>query len=420
MKAVGIIAEYNPFHNGHLWQVEQARKKSGCDAVIAVMSGNFLQRGEPAAFDKWLRAEMAVRGGVDLVFELPSVFAVRSAQFFAAGGVRLLAALGVVSHLSFGAETADLKVLGAAASAMMQDRTLQTLRGHMKTGIPYAKALCLSVTEATGIDEATLSSPNNILAIEYLKAINTYAPALVPIPVARRQSQYHDTEIVANIASATAIRRTLETEQRITGAIARAVPATTLNIIKKALASGQGPSRWSRLSPLILYLLRTLPCETMEKTPDAGEGLHYKLAECAMRASDVDELLELVKSKRYTRTRLQRILIHLLLGTQKEELASWDEAGPLYARTLAFNERGRVLLKEIAQSTSLPLVAKTTKVLDSRRRNRCELSSFERMLAIDTLAGDIFGFTLANSRWHAGGQDFLRSPSYIPFPQEGV
>jgi predicted nucleotidyltransferase len=414
MQAVGIIAEYNPFHNGHHWHAEQARELSGCDGVIAVMSGNFLQRGEPASFDKWSRAKMAVRGGVDLILELPTVFAVRSAQYFAEGGIRLLASLGIVKYLCCGVETDNLALLKSAASSIKQDATRAALFKHMKEGMTYAKAFSLSVSTLTGIEHSILASPNNILAIEYLRALAGFAPDMIPLLVKRKQAQYHDAEITSPYASATAIRKVLDLQGRITDTVAKAIPLSTREEIEFALAQQLGPASYNKLSPLILYRLRSLSHEEIEEFPDITEGLHHKLSACALKASDLYNLLDLLKSKRYTRTRLQRLLVHVLLGTKKNNLTAWNKTGPLYARVLAFNDRGRALLRQISRQGSVPVITKTADTLNTTQTNLLNMTVLQKMLAVDFLASDIFVLTLPNPQLHAGGWDSLRSPIYIP------
>lgn len=414
MKTVGLIVEYNPFHNGHQWHAEQARRLSGDAGVVAVMSGHFLQRGEPASFDKWLRAKMAVSGGVDLVIELPTVFAVRSAQYFAAGGIRLLESLGIVNYVCFGAESDNLDLLKQAAAASSQYGASQSLLANMKKGETYAKAFSRSVSELTGIDATLLSSPNNILAIEYLRAIEAFAPDIFPLVVKRKQAHYHETQIKCSIASATAIRKSLEECGGLTGQVIGAVPHSTAEILEFALTRGLGPVSTESLALPLLYLLRSLSVDQLGQYPEISEGLHHKLASISLQARSIEELLTLLKSKRYTRTRLQRMLMHILLGTKKKDMELWDETGPLYARVLAFNDTGRNMLKEIASKGSVPLITKTAAVLNTRNLQSGDRNPLQHMLAIDIRASDIYALALPNFLDRAGGWDFHRSPVYIP------
>lgn len=413
MKALGIIAEYNPFHNGHAWHVQQAKNASGCHGVIAVMSGQFLQRGEPASFDKWRRAKMAVLGGVDLVIELPAAFAVRSAQYFAEGGIRLLDALGIVSHLSFGAECDNLHSLQLAANSASDEKMISQLISKMKQGDTYAKAFSRSVGDATGLGHTMLSSPNNILAIEYLRAIRKFAPHIVPVVIKRRSSNYHDTYIENEFASATAIRKALEEAGCVNELLTRSIPISTAEILQDALAHGYGPVQFENLASPLLYLLRTLPVDELEQIPGISEGLQFKVAANALKASSITDLLGCLKSKRYTATRLQRMLIHILLGTRKQDMDIWINSGPLYARILAFNVRGRNMLKEIQKKTTLPIVTKTAAILNTRKLSDRNMTSLEKMLAIDIKASDIYTLAIPNPCLRFGGWDFLNSPEYV-------
>ncbi|MBP2625665.1 MAG: hypothetical protein H6Q68_376 [Firmicutes bacterium] len=414
MQAVGIIVEYNPFHNGHKWHLDAAKKQSDCPFVIGVMSGNFMQRGEPAIFDKWKRAEMAIRGGVDLIIELPTAFVVRSAQYFATGGIRLLNSLGVVSHICFGAEHADRAVLNKIATSAENAEVIKDLHIHLQSGSTYAAALGKSLQSNYHISPDIITSPNDILAVEYLRAIEKFAPQLIPIPVTRQQSQYSDTNITAPFASATAIRHALLNSMSITDEISSAIPITTLNIIKNILMKKRGPVTFSNFSNVILAQLRTASLEKLEQLPSVSEGLHYKLRDSALRSANINQLFSLLKSKRYPYTRLQRIIIHSLLGTTKDQLAFFDEYGPLYARVLAFNQQGRILLKHINQYSNIPVITKTTHFLSSNERGKDNLTPLQKMLAIDTLASDIYSLGMPPSNWNTGAWDFRFSPLYLP------
>ena len=413
MQAVGIIVEYNPFHNGHKWHLDAAKKESGCPFVIGVMSGNFMQRGEPALFDKWKRAEMAVRGGIDLIIELPSVFAVRSAEYFATGGIRLLNSLGIISHVCFGAEHADLAVLKKMATSAEDAQVIKDLHIHLQSGYTYAAALGKSLQYNYHISPDIIGSPNNILAVEYLRAIEKFAPQLTPIAVTRQQSHYNDTTITTPFASATAIRQALLHSMSITDEINGAIPSTTLNIINNMLSEKRGPVTFNNLSNVILAQLRTASLEKLEQIPSVSEGLHYKLRDSALRAANINQLFSLLKSKRYPYTRLQRIIIHLLLQTNKTQLAVFDECGPLYARVLAFNQQGRLLLKHINQHSNIPIITKTTHFLRSNERGRRDLTPLQDMLAIDTVASDIYALGMPPSNWNVGAWDFLFPPLFI-------
>ncbi|MDF2571635.1 MAG: hypothetical protein K0R55_3239, partial [Sporomusa sp.] len=392
MNVVGMIVEYNPFHNGHLWHLNEARRISNAQFTVGVMSGNFLQRGEPAMFDKWSRAAMAVKAGVDLVIELPAVFSVRSAQYFATGGIQLLRSLGIVNHVCFGAETADLSLLTTLAKALSDSDVINTLRKQMKTGQTYAASLALTLSDSSGIDPSVIQSPNNILAIEYLRAINTYAPHLTPLPIRRLSSNYHDNVITSNIASATAIRASIAENRLLPpGSIAwQTVPSACAEQINTLITAGRAPVMLDAFSNIILAKLRTMRLSELAALPDVTEGLHYKISDAALKAVTIQDLLSLIKSKRYPLTRLQRIVIHALLGTSKNQMIRFDKSGPLYARILAFNNNGRRLLREIDKHITVPVITKTADYLTSKQRQSDDLPLFQDMLACDIAATDLY------------------------------
>lgn len=413
MQAVGIIAEYNPFHNGHQWHLETAKKQSGCAFSVGVMSGNFVQRGEPAFFDKWKRAEMAIRGGLDLIIELPVAFALRSAQYFGTGGIQLLNSLGIVSHVCFGAEHADLTMLQQIATATKDSQILADMHLRLQAGSAYAAALGYALEKNYHISPNILSSPNNILAIEYLRAIEKLASSLIPLPVTRQQSQYNDLTLTAPFASATSIRNALVSSLSITEEISSALPSATIEIIKQLFEEKRGPVTFSNFSSIILAGLRRTSLDKLEQLPNVSEGLHYKLRESALSATNLNQLFSLLKSKRYPYTRLQRIIIHSLLGTTQSQLAAFDESGPLYARVLAFNQNGRLLLKEMQKRSTIPIITKTTHFLSSNERDQHDLTPLQNMLSLDTIASDIYSLGMPPSKWNQGTWDFRYSASYL-------
>ena len=414
MKTVGIIAEYNPFHNGHAYQVAEARKRSCADAVVAVMSGNFTQRGEAAILDKWHRAELAIMGGVDLVIELPTVFAVRSAQTFAEGGVRILAALGVVSHISFGMESTDMNAIRLAATSFHDYRVIIELKNNLKSGMTYAAALSRALVKICGIPEEIILTPNNILAVEYLRAIAIHCPNLEVTPVLRLGAMYHDTTIHNNLASASAIRKQIYEAGQIDEKTKQNVPEKIATTLADFCLEGWGPVNRHVFDILILARLRSLSVDRLALLPDASEGLHRKIRLSAQRNNSIQGLLEQVKSKRYPMTRLQRYLAYTLLDVTGTMFATASKSGPLYIRVLAFNSRGRKILKSAAEKASLPIITKTTHFLNARTHANANYTPLQEMLALDVKASDIYSLAIPDPLKRIGGQDFTRSPIYIP------
>jgi predicted nucleotidyltransferase len=416
MNVVGMIVEYNPFHNGHLWHVNEAKRISGAQYAIGIMSGNFLQRGEPAIVNKWARAALAVEAGVDLIIELPTVFSVRSAQYFATGGIQLLSRLGIVKHVCFGAETPDLPALTLAAQAMNEKFVIEAMRQKMKTGQTYAASLSSALSIKSGVAETLIQTPNNLLAIEYLRAIHTYSPQLKPHVIQRAQANYHDNLITSNIASATAIRTALlENKTLIPGSAAwKCLPQFCASQLNNLVSLGKAPIVLASFDDILLSRLRNMSLDELAALPEVTEGLHNKISAAAFKATTAQELLTFIKSKRYTLTRLQRVIIYALLGITKSKLAQFDELGPLYARILAFNHNGRKLVKEISRDGSIPVITKTAQYLTTHQQQHSKLTFLQDMLSYDITATDIYVLGSPNTQWKMGGQDFQISPIYIP------
>ncbi len=391
MKAIGIVAEYNPFHNGHAYQLNTLRRAEQPDAVIAVMSGHFTQRGEAAAFTKWQRARMALTGGADLVIELPFVYAVRSAQYFAAGGVRTLCALGI-THLAFGSETEDLSLLKQAADAQLDDTVIASLKSRMAAGISYASALSSILKENYTIPSSVTQAPNNILGIEYCKAFRRHAPSVTPIGVLRQGADHSDEDLSsAHYASGTALRSLLSDDRFRSTRLTDYVPPAAAEILRTSYETNGGLPDIEHLAPLFFGRMLTEPIDTLRRTPGIAEGLENKFLSAAHSARSLEEALLLIKSKRYPMTRLRRTLLHYLLQTSADELADFDILGPQYIRVLGMNERGRAWLKYRKKETPLPILQKITSHIHEKtlQKHESELSPLERMLSLDIRSANL-------------------------------
>lgn len=428
MHITGIIAEYNPFHNGHKFQIEQIRKKHPDTVVAAVMSGSFLQRGTAALLDKWTRAELAVQGGCDAVFELPFSFACRSAQDFARGGVQLLNRLGIVNTLAFGAETSDPETLQAIAAAIDTPSIQEKLHHRIGNGASYATALTAILHDEGKASAGLLHQPNNILAIEYLRALKHYAPSISPLLIPRQGSGYHDRSLAHDNASASAIRKVLyeagQAAQNSGGLLllpqlanhqsqllSQALPpATRLTI--KSLTAGSLPDSDALLLPLRTLLLRTNTA-SLQQIYGIDEGLENRIERFAATAADFCGLSANLSTKRYPISRMTRTLIWLLLGLTKQQVRIADEQGPLYARLLAVSSRGRSLLSAVKQSGQIPLITKTAAYLTSKQRNLAPemLSPLQQQLRYDTLATELRQLTIA-APIHCRN-DFQQSPRFF-------
>ncbi len=401
---VGIIAEYNPFHNGHRYQIEQIRKKVKDATIVAVMSGNFTQRGEAAILDKFTRAELAINGGCDLVLELPFVFAVRSAQDFARGAINLLKNLGIVDILAFGAEIDDIKLLQKAAKILDTSEFNQMLRDDLSKGISYASATCQVLSKILSIDEKILRLPNLILAIEYLRALN--ATLIKPLLIPRVLSQHNEKKLHSNISSATAIRTSVYLKKTSWDQISETIDNKTLEVLKKS----ELPSMENLFKPLIMKIICSKITE-LENIYGMNEGLENKLISSARSSENFETLVNSLVSQRYTRTRIQRLILHFLIKLQKEDIAIFDSDSINYARILAFNQQGRNLIHLIKKTTNIPIINKVSKHILSRDiyKQSNNLKVYQKMLYFDIISSDIFSILYPNIKL---GQDFIKSPYY--------
>ena len=341
MKIAGIIAEYNPFHNGHAHHIERTKAKgAGCEAthIVAVMSGNYMQRGEPALLPKRYRAAMALSGGADLVIELPLPWALGSAEQFAEGAVSLLDSLGCVETVSFGSECGNIEALAAVAEKMDSPRFESLLRYHMESGISYPKARQQALREIAGAAADLLDSPNNTLGIEYLRAIKRQGSSMEGFTVLRHGASHESLAPVGTVASAAYIR-SLCAEGRTVNA-APYLPATSLKLLSAALEEGHAPSKTALVERALLFRLRSMTKEETAALPGVSEGLENRLYAAAREATGLEDLLETVKTKRYPRTRLQRLVWAAYTGLTAQP----SGALPPYIRVLAMNEKGKEIL----------------------------------------------------------------------------
>ncbi|MBR0507356.1 MAG: nucleotidyltransferase family protein [Clostridia bacterium] len=386
MRVVGIVAEYNPLHNGHIYHMEESVRQAGAEGCIVAMSGNFVQRGEPACTDKFTRAEWAVMGGADVVVEIPTVFAAASAERFAEGAVKTLAATGVVTDLAFGVETDDVNALYHLADLL--DREPANLRvyllHHLKQGKSFPRAQYEALADL-GVPEDELSilqQPNNILAVEYLKSIRRYAPEIRPLPIQRIGNRYNSTVLTGKLSSATAIREALLNGDE---SVYDTMP---MSVAAAMRFDAQFPVTFDRFSSMLLYRLRSMTVEELASLPDVSEGFEQVLYKAARQAVDLPSLLEAIKSKRYTLARCKRILVSALLHIPAgfaDTLGS--DPDNLYLHVLGLKRVGRGLLAAMASRGSAPVILRHADVSNCTDAARASL-------AIDALSTDLYAYAL--------------------------
>ena len=394
-KVLGIVAEYNPFHNGHLYHLEESKKITGSKYVVAVISGNFTQRGDTSIVDKWTKTKMALDNGCDLVIELPLIYSISSAENFAAGGVKILNSLKVVDYISFGAETSDVNVLDKIANILYEEpkEYKSLLTSQLNKGVSFPKArqnaLMMYLNDIRDYAEA-LSAPNNILGIEYIKSLKKLKSKIVPVPIERYETGYNDLSYTSDIASASAIRNIVKNGGF--QPLKSLIPETSFQLLSNQIKLGQNVNDLSVFEKQIIYNLRVMSINEIANLPDVSEGLEYALKKAANISNNLDDLIENIKSKRYTLTRIRRILLYSLLKLTKKDMEVSKKVNP-YIRVLGFNNKGKYLLSEaIKQNPRLEVITSVKKFLDSSFNK-----NLINMLEKDILATNIYTIGYKNN-----------------------
>ena len=426
--ATGIIAEYNPFHNGHLYQLREAQRLTD-QPIIVMMSASFMQRGEPACLNKWLRARLAVENGAALVLELPTAFSLRSAQFFASCGVQLMEATGCINTLACGVESPERDFV-ALAQAITSPQAQARIKELLSQGKSYAVACATMLTEAECAHDNTtapLDKPNDILALEYAKAlINT---DIKPLFIQRINSNYNDREIAGTMASATAIRQALRLERNTcyptkpytanasinantdaslnTTSWQQAVPESVRQTLLQSSPDYDDALLWQ----LLRYRLRLLSTDDIAEACQCSEGLENLLKQ-ATDATSFAQALQLCTNKRYSTSRIRRLFMQLLLDVPRWR---WEDKAPAYLRVLAFNDTGRQLLKQMKATATLPLI--TGMYRNWRYRlphlGLRQQQIFTQQLDLELKATELWSLLQLNPALNRAGNDLLISPVYV-------
>ncbi len=373
MKTVGIIAEYNPFHNGHAYLIEKARE-AGADCVAVVMSGNFVQRGDAAVFRDDVRTRAALEGGADIVIQLPCVYAVSGAANFASAAVKILHSLGCVDMLVFGSECGNTAMLQKTAELLGSDDVQNEISKEIKTGITFAAARENALRKFSAECADIICNPNDILAVEYISALNSLKSGIKPFAVKRTGAAHGSDIINNNIASASAIR-TLISES---GEWEKLVPESVYKVYSSA-SEEQRLTDKSKLETAILYKLRTCLPADIAACPDVSEGIENRIFKAAKEAVSLEELYSAVKTKRYSHARIRRIILNCALGITADDAA----ISVPYIRVLGFGKRGGQMLKEAYKTSSLPIITKAAELKNAG-------SHAEKIFAAECRAGDIY------------------------------
>lgn len=402
MKISSIITEYNPFHYGHKFHLDSCKQDTNSDGIVCIMSGNFVQRGLPAITDKWSRAQMALEQGVDLVIELPTLFSVSSAEFFAYGAISILDSLKVVDNVYFGAESKNIEAIQIIAEILFNEPLAFKilLKENLNLGLafPVARAKALSnyiITHINSInitiDELTelLNNSNNILGIEYCKSLLKLNSTIKPISLKRLGSSYNDIKPSNDgFSSATAIRHLMYSQKSLQN-IKELLPKSSYNILN----SQKSLPDINKMFEFIKYTLISNP-SLIKNIPDASEGLDHKILKELNLATDYADLISRCKSKRYTHTRISRILCHIYLEITSNFKALYNST-PSYIRILGLNKTGAKIIKKIKSNSDITIITKVPK------------NNIDPLLALDLKASDLYSLINTNIPLSS---DFLKSP----------
>ena len=397
-KVIGIIAEYNPFHNGHLYHFKESLKVTDSSYSVAIISGNFTQRGSTSLVDKWAKTEMAIKNGIDLVIELPLLYSISSAENFAEGAIKILDSLKIVDYLSFGSESGDLSTLNMIVDVLNKEpKAYKNILSHeLSKGLSFPKArenaLLMYLNDIRRFSNV-LSSPNNILGIEYLKALKKLKSPITPITIERYNAGYHDTTHNGNVASATAIRNIVKNNGW--DILRKVVPENTFSTLLENIKVGHVVPDLSVFEKQIIYNLRKMSIQEIAELPDVSEGLENAIKNTANSCNSVVEFLNIIKSKRYTSTRIQRILLYALLGITKKDITLSKKSTP-YIRILGFNDKGKYLISEIAKANpKLEIITSVKKYMDSSNNKNSRY-----MLEKDIWATNVYTIGCEYDSWN--------------------
>ena len=394
---VGIIGEYNPFHNGHRYHLEQSKRIANADYSIAIISGNFVQRGNVSIVDKWTKTAMAIANGIDLVLELPTVYSISSAENFALGAIKILDSLNIVDYISFGSELGDLSVLDKFADIFYRQPSEYTslLNHELSKGISFPKArenaILMYLNDIRKYSNV-LSTPNNILGIEYLKALKKTKSSIRPITIRRQNVGYNELGINEQFASATSIR-----EMICSGKLSKlpyVMPRESYRYLYHSFQKGHYVKDLAKFEKEIIYTLRKMTIQEIATLPDVSEGLEHSIKNAANSCNTLEEFMNIIKTKRYTSTRISRILLYALIGITKSDMKLSIKTNP-YVRVLGFNQKGKELLSIISNARkNTDVVTSVKKYMDTNINK-----NLKHLLEIDIRATNIYTIGYPKDSW---------------------
>lgn len=399
--AVGIIAEYNPFHNGHKLHIDKTKSELS-DDIVLVMSPNYVQRGEPAIIDKWTRTSMALENGVSVVIEMPTPFATSSAELFALAGVTLLEKTEIINTISFGSESGNIETLSEIASILTSetDEYKNHLKNYLSQGLVFPVARAKALSTILPIDDDVINNPNNILAIEYIKALKNIGSSIKPYTIQREKVGYHSSKKVDNISSATGIRKAILNQD--TNFISSVVPAKSYDKIKTLIDKGTCPIYLNDFSSDLNYKLRISDKSYISSILDVTEGIENRIYESLNYTYNISDMLSFIKTKRYTHTKIQRALLHILLDIKKTDLEKYQMNFCPYIRILGFRKDKSNILSEISKKSSVPVITNINKL----PKNLSDTAT--QMIYNEIMYTDLYFSHCPNTSLRQIGQEYTR------------
>lgn len=400
MNIAGIVCEYNPMHRSHVYHIEKTKECLGGDtAVVCVMSGDFVQRGEPAVMNKFARAKAAVMSGANLVIENPAPWCISSAERFAFGAVSILDSIGVCTHISFGSESGDIEPLAEAAEALGADEVQEYIGAEIRNGLSYAAARQKAAEIVMGKSADFIKMPNNILAIEYLKALSGLKSNIEPVTI-KRFGAGHDDMKEGESVSASLIR-----EKLLAGAdIKDNVPGAVFSVIEEEAAAGRAPVTMDAADTAIMSGLRKMTMPEFMRLPDSAEELYWRLKSAAADSTNIKEVIEKARTKRYSYARIRRVLLYLYLGFDSLYNAVIPPRGAVpYARVLAFDGKGREVLGLMKKTSKIPVITKPSKVREIE-------GTAGDVFDLNARISDLYSLLYPNVSERHGNRDYRNSP----------
>ena len=400
---LGIVAEYNPFHNGHIYHILKSKEEAKADTIVAVIGGNFTQRGEASIVDKWTKAEMAIANGADLVIELPLLYSISSAENFADGAIKILNSLKVVDSVSFGTETESLNKLNIIANVLNEEpkEYKEYLEIFLKKGNSFPKAREEAIVKYLNDKSlrTILSEPNNILGIEYLKALKRLKSKIKPFCIKRKGTGHLANNYTGEIANATSIRNMINTGK--IKDVKKLMTPASYTILVDEIKNGHYVPDIRVFENIMIYNLRNMNIEEISNLPDVSEGLEHVIKKAANECNTIDEFINMVISKRYTETRIKRILLYSLLKITKKDMAISKKVNP-YIRVLGATEKGKKLISKISkENPKLKIITSVKKFMDSNLDKHLKI-----MIEKDIQATNVY--TLGFEKDSYGNLDFTK------------